>query len=184
MDDERQALHRDCARGVGVLLEHPEDVPEVERGLRRIVAADPADTVTATLLAGLLNRQHMSALSMSPLYTGRGPGTGTGRSAWLRALWRRRSEAYELYRAVLDVDPAHAAAANGLAAMVLDPAYTENFVYYDDDAPDDDAEDLGEPDPAWRAETAARLRRVLDGHPDDTVTAANLARLLALPDDA
>ena len=170
----RELGHRLCVLEEALAVATPDDVPEAEHWLRRTLDAEPADPVTATLLAGLLLRQHRSVLELSPLYDGFG-APGTGRTAWLEALWRRRAEAYELYLRALDTDPAHAAAANGLAFMVMDPPSVDDFVYYTRD--DDEPEDLDAQDPAWRAEAERRLRVLLAGRPQDTMAAANLAEL-------
>ncbi|MET7422625.1 hypothetical protein [Dactylosporangium sp. NPDC005555] len=185
LDELRQAAQdgdiaaaRELGRRLCVLegaqsLGTPDDVPEAERWLRRALDAEPADPVTATLLAGLLLRQFRTMLEVSPLYDGFG-APGTARTDWLRSLWRRRTEAFELYGRALDVDPAHAAAANGMALLVLDPSTSDDFVYYTGEAEPDDFDGL---DPTWRPEAERRLRALLAIRPQDTMAAANLAGL-------
>ncbi|MEV0132080.1 hypothetical protein AB0H83_26895 [Dactylosporangium sp. NPDC050688] len=173
--------HRLCVLSGAVYLDTPDDEPEAERWLRRSLAAAPADPVTATLLAGLLLRQQRTALELSPLYDGLG-APGTGRAAWLRALWRRRAEALDWFRRALAADPVHAAAANGLALALLDPPHTEDFVYYPaGDEPE--PEGLDDEDPAALAEAEAHLQRVLTAGPGDAVTTAVLARVTAARSD-
>ncbi|WP_238006792.1 hypothetical protein KZZ52_24395 [Dactylosporangium sp. AC04546] len=169
----RELGHRLCVLEEAIRLERPDTVPEAEHWLRRSLAARPDDPVTATLLAGLLVRQHRTALELSSLYDGFG-APGTGRVAWLRSLWGRRAEAFQWYRRALDADPAHAAAANGLALMVLHPESTDDFVYYTGEA---SHEYEYEDDPDWPAEAARRLRALLAVRPADTMAAASLARL-------
>ncbi|MEV0563779.1 hypothetical protein [Dactylosporangium sp. NPDC050588] len=169
----RELGHRLCVLEGASSLETPDDVPEAEGWLRRALAAEPADPVTATLLAGLLLRQFRTVLEFSPLYDGTGD-----RQAWLRSLWGRRAEAFELYGRALDADPAHAAAANGMALLVLDESTTDDFVCY---TGEDEPEDLDAQDPAWRAEAARRLRALLALRPRDTMAAAHLAAVLGEP---
>ena len=173
----RELGHRLCVLEGASSLETPDDVPEAERWLRRALEADPADPVTATLLGGLLLRQFRTVLEFSPLYDG-----GDARPAWLRSLWGRRAEAFELFGRALDADPAHAAAANAMALLVLDDSTTDDFVCYTgDDSGGDDLDDLDAQDPAWRAEAERRLRALLALRSRDTMAAANLAAILDGP---
>jgi hypothetical protein len=89
---------------------------------------------------------------------------------------RHRAEAIDWYRLVLAADPTHAAAANGLALALLDPPWTDDFVYYPD-GDDEEPEGLDDEDPTALAEAAEHLRRVLARNPDDAATAAVLARV-------
>ena len=171
----RKLGRRLCVLSEAVHLAAPDDQPEAERWLRRALTGQPVDPATATLLAGLLLRQQRTALELSPLHDGLG-APGTGRAAWLRALWSRRVEALDWFRRALAADPVHAAAANGLALALLDPPSTGDFVYYpagDDPEP----EGLDDEDPAALAEAEAHLRRVLAADPDDAITGIMLARL-------
>jgi hypothetical protein len=173
----RTLAHRLCAVS-GIDLQRPDDEPEAEHLLRRALAHRPDDAESATLLAGLLLRQHRTKLELSVFHTWNGD-TADRRSAWLRALWARRAEALDLYRRVLDADPANAAAANAMAFAVLDTPSTDDLSWFPSGADDDEAEDLDDEDPALVADVEERLRRVLAARPDDRVTAATLAELVA-----
>jgi thioredoxin-like negative regulator of GroEL len=174
----RTRAHRLCVVS-GVDLARPDDVPEAERLLRQVLADRPADSDTATLLAGLLLRQHRTKLETSVFHQWNGE-PGDRRSVWLRALWARRAEALDLYRRVLDADPANAAAANGMAFALLDTPSTDDLSWFPCGVDDDEGEDLDEDDPALVAEVEERLRRVLAARPDDEVTAATLAEIAAI----